>query len=67
MYTTQKQIRKAFWQYLKEENPKLYAKGKRSKRQNDQPTDIALWFIGFTESLCQDGQITEKMAQKVTL
>ena len=67
MYTTQKQIRKAFWQHLKEENPKLYAKGKRSKSQNDQPTDVALWFIGFTEGLCQDGQITEKMAQKVTL
>ena len=67
MYTTQKQIRKAFWQHLKEENPELYAKGKRSKSQNDQPTDVALWFIGFTEGLYQSGQITEKMYQKVTL
>ena len=67
MYTTQKQIRKAFWQHLKEENPKLYAKGKRSKRQNDQPTDVRCAFVQFIDELAKDGQITEEMNQKVTL
>ena len=31
---TQKEMRKAFWQYLKETNPALYTWGKRSKSQN---------------------------------
>ena len=67
MYTTQKQIRKAFWGFLKEGNPKLYAKGKRSKRQNEQVTDVRCAFVQFIDELAKDGQITEEMNQKVTL
>ena len=67
MYTTQKQIRKAFWNYLKEVDPKLYAEGKRSKPQNEQVTDVRCSFVWFIDGLARDGQITEKMAQKVTL
>ena len=67
MYTTQKQIRKAFWQHLKEGNPELYAEGKRSKPQNEQVTDVRCAFVQFIDELAKDGQITEEMNQKVTL
>lgn len=67
MYTTQKQIRKSFWEYLKEFNPKLYNKGKRSKRQNEQITDIRVYFCDYVETLRQDNIITESMCNKVTL
>ena len=67
MYTTQRQIRKAFWQYLKETDPELYAEGKRSKGQNEQVTDVRCSFVQFIDGLARGGQITEKMAQKVTL
>lgn len=67
MYTTQKQIRKSFWEYLKEGNPKLYNKGKRSKRQNEQITDIRVYFCDYIEALRQNNNISETMANKVTL
>lgn len=64
---TQAQVRKAFWEYLKEVSPQLYAKGKRSKRQNDQVTDIRVTFVDYVDSLQRDGQITESLANRVTL
>lgn len=67
MYTTQKQIRKAFWQYLKETSPEIYAKGKRSKPQDDQPTDVRVSFCNFVDHLQKSGEISEKLAWKVTL
>jgi|688.fasta_scaffold309549_4 hypothetical protein len=67
MYTNQKQIRQAFWQYLKLINPELYKQGKRSKRQNEQKTDVRLTFIDFVDHLYNDGDISEAMRKKVTL
>ena len=67
MYTTQKQIRKAFWENLKEIDPELYKWGKRSKPQNEQVTDIRIKFCEFVDEVLEAGQITEKMAEKVTL
>lgn len=49
---TQKEMRKAFWQYLKETNPALYTYGKRSKRQNEQVTDIRILFVEWLN--CSD-------------
>lgn len=63
---TQKQVRKAFWEFLKGV-PDLYAKGKRSKRQNEQVTDIRVTFVDYVDSLQRDGQITESLANRVTL
>jgi hypothetical protein len=60
---TQKEMRKAFWQFLKKCSPSLYAKGKRSKGQNEQITDIRVTFCAWLD--CQD--ITEKQKQNWTL
>lgn len=67
MYKTQKQIRSAFWQFLKESNPELFKFAKVSKRQNEQVTGIRLAFIDWLDSLYKSGQITEKQANNYTL
>lgn len=60
---TQKEMRKAFWQWLKEVNPKLYKDGKRSKRQNDQPVDIRVIFCDWLDVQA----ITEKQKNNWSL
>jgi hypothetical protein len=60
---TQKEMRKAFWDDLKRNIPELYAEGKRSKRQNEQITDIRVAFCVWLDM--QD--ITEKQKQNWSL
>lgn len=64
---TFKEIRANFWEMLKETNPELYKKGRRSKPQNEQPTDIRCFFVDYIDNLHRDGQITEIQAQNITL
>jgi hypothetical protein len=64
---TQAQVRKAFWEMLKETNLELYSKGKRSKRQNEQVTDIRCTFVDYVDNLHRGGIITDKIANNVTL
>lgn len=64
---TKTEIRAAFWQMLQETAPDL-AKMKRAKKtQNDYPADIRCRFVDFTEQLARSGEITQTMADKVTL
>jgi hypothetical protein len=67
MYKTQKQVRKAFWEFLKDSNPELFKSGKRSKRQNEQITDIRCCFVQWMDDLYKSGQITEKQVNNYTL
>ena len=64
---TQKQVRAAFWQFLKESNPELFKFAKVSKSQDDQFTDIRVSFTGWLDSMYKSGQITEKQVNKYTL
>jgi len=64
---TQKELRKNFWNYLQDIDPELYTKGKRSKRQNEQITDIRCSFVDYLDYLNRDGQITDKQANNYTL
>jgi len=60
---TQTEVRRAFWASFPE-----FAKDRRSKkRQNDYKFDIRASFVAYVDSLQRDGQITEKLAQRVTL
>jgi hypothetical protein len=63
----QKQVRKAFWQFLKESNPELFKFAKVSKRQNEQITDIRCCFVQWLDDLHKSGQITEKQVNNYTL
>ena len=67
MYKTQKQVRSAFWQFLKESNPELFKFAKVSKGQNEQVTDIRVSFTDWTDHLFKSGQITEKQVNNYTL
>jgi hypothetical protein len=63
MYTTQKQVRAAFWESF----PEFRGEYRKAKRQNDYRTDIRVSFCDFVESLRRDGLISEKLAYSVTL
>lgn len=58
MYTTQKQIRMAFY----EQYPTV-----KRKPQNDQPADIRAAFVDFVDYLRRDGLISDALANRVTL
>ena len=57
------QVRTAFWQTFENFKP-FYRK---TWRQNQYATDIRCAFVDYVDSLRKDGQITEKLAQRVTL
>lgn len=60
-------VRNSFWDYLKDVSPEL-AKQRRSKKtQNMYCTDIRCSFVDYVDNLRRDNQITEKLANKVTL
>ena len=67
-YTTQAEVRKAFWQQLADsgdwETSRLY---RVHKRQNDYPTDTRCAFVDYVDMLARSGEISEALAGKVTL
>ena len=63
---TQSQVRESFWAFLREINPGLAAKYRRTKRQNDYPTDIRVNFVDFVDTLRRNRQISESLAYRVT-
>ena len=63
----QKQVRQAFWQFLKESNPELFKFAKVSKSQNEQITDIQVNFTDWLDYQHKSGQITEKQVNNYTL
>lgn len=61
-YTSQVDIRRAFWEQTTA--PGLY---RATKRQNDYGVAIRMEWCDFVEYLCRDGQISEALANRVTL
>jgi hypothetical protein len=64
---TQTEVRENFWQMLKECQPELAAQRRSKKRQNDYKADIRMMFVDWVDNLHKDGQITDSLAQRVTL
>ena len=64
-YTTQKEIRRAFWQEFPEADHKKIidysGHGKMWK------TDTRVLFADWLDSICKDGLISEALAQRATL
>lgn len=58
MYTTQKEIRAAFYA----ENPSA-----KRRKQNEQPADIRTAFVEFVDYLHRAGLISDSLADRVTL
>lgn len=66
-FTTQSQVRDAFWQMLEEVSPNLAAQWRPRKRQNDYIADIRMAWVDFVDSLARDEVISESLAFRVTL
>ena len=66
-YTTQKQVRAAFWREHPYHDRQARAEGKRSLRQNDQTAIIRHDFAEFVGQLATAGVISAALAWRVTL
>jgi hypothetical protein len=60
---TQQEVRQAFWEQFGD----LFPEAKRTKGQNDQSTDVRVCFVDFVDYLQKSGEISEKLASRVTL
>ncbi len=67
MYTTQTQVRAAFWEVYGESGMAIKPLKYRGKSQNELPADVRMAFVDFVDSLARDQQISEALAQRVTL
>ena len=63
--TTQTQVRAAFWVEVMGSNGK--PKRFRGKTQNELPADVRMEFCDFVDTLQRTGQISERLAERVTL
>ena len=61
--TTQTQIRQSFW----EAHPQFKDDYKVTYRQNQYCTDIRCAFVDYVDHLVENGDISEKLADRVTL
>ena len=66
-YTTQAQVRAAFWQDHPSFDDQARAAGIRSKRHNEQCATVRCTFVDYVDALEKNGQISEELAQRVTL
>ena len=60
---TQTEVRQAFW----EAHPQYKNEYRKTCRQNQYRTDIRCAFVGFVDILRGDNEITETLANRVTL
>jgi hypothetical protein len=65
MLATQAQVRAAFWRDLNETGT-IYAR-KPGKTQNDYPADVRMAWCDYVDMLARSGEISEALAQRVTL
>ena len=61
--TTQREVRKAFWDTFNK-RPASYRPG---RTQNQYSADIRVAFVDYVDNLARSGQITEALAQRITL
>lgn len=60
---TQKQVRESFWNAF----PEFKSEYKKSYTQNQYRCDIRCCFVDYVDGLAKNGEISEKLAQRVTL
>ena len=67
MITTQAEVRAAFWEAHPSFDHQARAAGIRSKRQNEHCATVRCAFVDFVDALHRDGQISDALANRVTL
>lgn len=60
---TQTEVRNSFWESF----PQFKPERRSRKRQNDYRTDIRVSFVDYVDMLRRDGEISEALANRVTL
>lgn len=60
---TQKQVRESFWNAF----PEFKSEYKKTYTQNQYRCDIRCYFVNYVDNLAKNGEISEKLAQRVTL
>ena len=65
--TTQQEVRKDFWEYIKTVNPEMYKLKRTNKKHNDYPAEVRTVFSYYIDLLCKDKVISGKLANKVIL
>jgi hypothetical protein len=65
MYTTQRQIRALFWATFPDLSRKTIPDHAGTGRM--YTTDTRCTFVDFVDELCRDGEISDQLANKVTL
>ena len=65
--TNQKQVRAAFWEAHPSFVHQAPEAGIRSKSQNHQCATVRCAFVDFVDSLARNGEISEALAERVTL
>jgi hypothetical protein len=66
-YTTQKQVRAEFWAAYPHLAEQAREAGILSKPQNFHCATVRCTFVDFVDSLHRDGQISDALADRVTL
>jgi hypothetical protein len=66
-YTTQKQVRAAFWEAHPDFDFQTREAGIRSKGQNEHCATVRCTFVDFVDALERNGDISEALANRVTL
>lgn len=64
---TIKQVRECFWQFLNIASPELAQQRRSKKTQNDYCADIRMIFCDWVDAMHKNGQISDSLANKVTL
>ena len=67
IYTTQTQVRRAFWADHPGYAARYEMKRAHGATQNDYPADVRSTFVDYVDSLQRAGLISERLAEKVTL
>lgn len=65
MYTTQKQVRATFWETADPMNGDGITR--RKLNNGDYTTDTRCAFVDYVDSLTRNGDISDELAQRVTL
>jgi hypothetical protein len=65
--TNQKQVRASFWQTFPHFEEHAREAGILSKGQNHHCATVRCSFVDFVDSLQKSGEISEKLANRVTL
>ena len=67
MLTTQRQVRAAFWEAHPDFDFQAREAGIRSKRQNEHCATVRCSFVDFVDILHRNGEISDALANRVTL